>query len=82
MSCNELLSLALRSFGALPADDIPPGWATAEQWAADCSMSREQAGRYLRAGMRLGNVDVRKFRIAANKPPTPHYRIVDTPGAS
>lgn len=61
-------------------DIVPAGYMTTEQWAAQENESLGQIGNYLRKGVALGLIEMKKYRIklATCVRPVPHYRIIET----
>ena len=61
-------------------DTIPDGYMTTEQWAAKENESLAQVGSYLRKGVSLGLIEMKKYRIklATCVRPVPHYKVIET----
>lgn len=58
---------------ANPPEKVPTGWKTAEEWAKEEGLSRQQAYHLLR----VANAEMRRFRIKTNRGlyPVPHYKL-------
>ena len=74
LSWTKLLSEARK----VPKETIPDGWKTVRTIAGEEGRSVSQTSSLLREAVRVGKVEVQKFRIdvGAKTYPVPHYRIV------
>lgn len=59
-----------------PADRVPAGWFTAQQWADKWGLSLSQASIYLRTGIKQGLVEQARYHVHTGRGvyPVPHYR--------
>jgi len=56
---------------------VPKGWKTTKQWADGENVQNCQASVYLRKGLSLGLIEMKKFRVLTGSSvrPVPHYRL-------
>jgi len=58
---------------------VPDGWKTAQQWAAEWNLRRAQVNKLLSAGVATGLLETKIFRVPCpvrQSYPMPHYRSV------
>lgn len=79
MTPNEWLDILSKAARRV-ADEVPPGFKTAEEISAETGKSATQVRRYVKKAAKLGLVEVRKFSIPTGfkNYPVPHYRILPT----
>jgi hypothetical protein len=59
-------------------ENVPPGWMTTVQWAAEEGKSIPRTSAIIRELVRAGHVESRNFVVQAGSRvlPVPHYRLV------
>jgi hypothetical protein len=77
MKNNALLQRILSAKSYSP-DDVPKGFKTAREYAADWGVRERRTREILQSGIRDGVVEAKSFRIATGVDgrlcPVPHYR--------
>jgi predicted transcriptional regulator len=77
----NLLARLADAFSA-QVDEVPEGWRTADQIAAEAGKSTPTACRYLKQAIAAGLVEMRPYRIRSGTRvyPVPHYREIEKRG--
>jgi predicted transcriptional regulator len=72
------ISLLSEAIKATKFDQVPDEWFTAEEVASDAGLSLSHTSRTLRRLIKLGEVEVRVFKVERNgvRRAVPHYHKV------
>jgi hypothetical protein len=78
LTALEALQAIQRELHHRTSDEVPDGWITVEAWAKQARKSEYRCRQLLDAGVEMGRIEVREFRlpIGNHVRPVRHYRQV------